>query len=85
MRRNGLRRSGSSPSRARHIADGARTPCSQDTFPLVLRNVDDMLTRHRRGADARDVLPWERNEDRVEPDRGLSLHSSFERKFLLKN
>ena len=60
-------------SNPRTIADGARTPSlGKITFPLVLQNVDDMVTVLRGRDRLHDALALERLKLVVEPTGALA-------------
>jgi threonine dehydratase len=60
------------------IADGARTPClGKLTFPLVLENVDGMLTVSDDELVAAMRLLWERMKLVVEPTGALGLAAAL--------
>ena len=63
------------------IADGARTQAPGDiTFPLILQNVDDMLTVTDEELLRAMFTLWERLKTIVEPTGALAACALFERK-----
>ena len=63
------------------IADGARTQAPGDvTFPLILRNVDDMLTVTDDELLRAMFYLWERLKTIVEPTGALGACALFEKK-----
>ena len=61
------------------IADGVRTPSlGKITFPLVLQNVDDMVTVSEEAIVAATVFLWNRMKIVVEPTGALSAAALFE-------
>jgi threo-3-hydroxy-L-aspartate ammonia-lyase len=64
------------------IADGARTPSlGKLTFPIVLRNVDDMLTVTDAELTRAMFYLWERMKIVVEPTGALAACALLEKKF----
>jgi threonine dehydratase len=62
------------------IADGARTPSlGKLTFPLVLQNVNDMVTVNDDAIVAATVFLWNRLKLVVEPTGALAAAAVFER------
>ena len=56
------------------IADGARTPfLGQVTFPIIMKNVDDMVTVSERAILEAMYFMWERMKLVVEPTGALAL------------
>ena len=67
------------------IADGARTPSlGKLTFPIVLRNVDDMLTVTDAELTRAMFFLWERMKIVVEPTGALAACAALEKKIDLK-
>jgi threo-3-hydroxy-L-aspartate ammonia-lyase len=63
------------------IADGARTPSlGKLTFPIVLRNVDDMLTVTDAELTRAMFFLWERMKIVVEPTGALAFAALFNKK-----
>jgi threonine dehydratase len=63
------------------IADGARTPSlGKLTFPLVLRNVDDMLTVTDEELKSAMLFLWERMKIVIEPTGALAFAVLFHKK-----
>jgi threonine dehydratase len=63
------------------IADGARTPSlGEITFPLVLRNVDDMLTVTDEELTRAMFFLWERMKIVVEPTGALAFTALYFKK-----
>ena len=63
------------------IADGARTPSLGElTFPLVLRNVDDMLTVTDEELTRAMFFLWERMKIVVEPTGALAFTALYSKK-----
>jgi threo-3-hydroxy-L-aspartate ammonia-lyase len=63
------------------IADGARTPSlGKLTFPIVLRNVDDMLTVTDAELTRAMFFLWERMKIVVEPTGALAFTALLEKK-----
>jgi threonine dehydratase len=61
------------------IADGVRTPSlGKITFPLVLQNVDDMVTVSEEAIVAATVFLWNRMKIVVEPTGALPAAALFE-------
>ncbi|MCA1731712.1 MAG: pyridoxal-phosphate dependent enzyme, partial [Actinobacteria bacterium] len=61
------------------IADGVRTPSlGKYTFPLVLRNVDDMVTVSEEAILRSMFFMWERMKIVVEPTGALAAAALFE-------
>src|SRR5262249_40402742 len=61
------------------IAEGVRTPSlGQLTFPLVLANVDDMVTVSEEAIVAATLLLWNRMKVVVEPTGALPLAALLE-------
>jgi threonine dehydratase len=68
------------------IADGARTPSlGKLTFPIVLRNVDDMLTVTDTELTRAMFFLWERMKIVVEPTGALAFAALFTGKIPVKN
>ena len=68
------------------IADGARTPSlGKLTFPIVLRNVDDMLTVTDDELLRAMFTLWERLKTIVEPTGALAFAALFTGKIPVKN
>ena len=68
------------------IADGARTPSlGKLTFPIVLRNVDDMLTVTDAELTRAMFFLWERMKIVVEPTGALAFAALFTGKIPVKN
>ena len=68
------------------IADGARTPSlGKLTFPIVLRNVDDMLTVTDAELTRAMFFLWERLKIVVEPTGALAFAALFTGKIPVKN
>jgi threo-3-hydroxy-L-aspartate ammonia-lyase len=68
------------------IADGARTPSlGKLTFPIVLRNVDDMLTVTDVELTRAMFFLWERMKIVVEPTGALAFAALFTGKIPVKN
>ena len=66
------------------IADGARTQAPGDiTFPLILQNVDDMLTVTDEELLRAMFTLWERLKTIVEPTGALAACALFEKKLSL--
>jgi threonine dehydratase len=67
------------------IADGARTPSlGKLTFPIVLRNVDDMLTVTDAELTRAMFFLWERMKIVVEPTGALAFAALFNKKLEAK-
>ncbi len=64
---------------AKTIADGARTPCMGDlTFPIMLANVDDMITVSDAAIVRSMLYLWERLKIVVEPTGALAATALLE-------
>lgn len=60
------------------VADGARTPyLGQVTFPIIMQNVDDMVTVSERSIIKAMYFMWERLKLVVEPTGALALSALF--------
>jgi threonine dehydratase len=63
------------------VADGARTPyLGSITFPLIMQNVDDMVTVSEASIISSMALIWERMKLIVEPTGALALAALIEKK-----
>jgi threonine dehydratase len=63
------------------IADGLRTSLGEWTFPIIMQNVDEIVTVSEKGIVAAMRLIWERMKIIVEPSSAVPLAAIMENKF----
>ncbi len=63
------------------IADGLRTSLGVWTFPIIMQNVDDIVTVSEKGIVDAMKLIWERMKIIVEPSSAVPLAAVMENKF----
>ena len=66
------------------IADGLRTSLGSLTFPIILENVDDIVTVSEEGIIKAMRLIWERMKVIVEPSSSITLAAILEGKINVK-
>lgn len=62
------------------IADGLRTSLGEWTFPIIMKNVDDVVTVSEKGIVEAMKLIWERMKIIVEPSSAVPLAAILENK-----
>ena len=67
------------------IADGLRTSLGNITFPIILENVDDIVTVSEAAIVKAMKLIWERMKIIVEPSSAVPLAALMEKKFEHRN
>ncbi len=67
------------------IADGLRTSLGSITFPIILQNVDDILTTSEQAIVEAMKLIWERMKIVVEPSSAVPLATIQENKAFFRN
>jgi threonine dehydratase len=63
------------------IADGLRTSLGEWTFPIIIKNVNDVVTVSEKGIISAMRLIWERMKIIVEPSSAVPLAAIIEKKF----
>ena len=67
------------------LADGLRTSLGSITFPIILENVDDIVTVSEKAIVNAMKLMWERMKIIVEPSSAVPLAALMENKFEYRN